>query len=424
MTTFVGATTVTPRPVPAVDPIQAEMAALRTTQAKRGLPDWAQAILALVALYCFVVAINLTGHGMSTIAQVPSSDTWLKQNVFALATHPLAGLCVGILITALIHSSGFTTTTTVALVAAGQLTLEMAVPIIMGANIGTSVTSVLVSLAHLKKRREFRRSFTVALSDDFLNILCVAVLVPLQLAFGFLSRPAAACAHWLAGSGVKTANPDDFQFIKTLVGPAMKGADHLCMKTLGLSLTVGGAVEAALGLVLLFSSLILLVKMLQGLVKDRLAGLFNKTFFRNAALSFAVGFVATVAVQSSSVTISLTVPLVGAGILTLRQVFPYILGANIATTVTALLAGLSIVAMSAGQSEPVRAMAVSGLALAFAHAIFNIVGTAIWWPLQWVPLSLAKAFGKLAYRRRFIAGIYIVVVFVIMPLFVIWLFKP
>jgi sodium-dependent phosphate cotransporter len=106
------------------------------------------------------------------------------------------------------------------------------------------------------------------------------------------------------------------------------------------------------------------------------------------------------------------VPLVGAGILTVRQIFPYTLGANIGTTATALLAAL--VAVSSG--EPAAA---AGLAIALAHLIFNVLGIVLIYPLaliREVPIRMAEFVGTLAFKNRFYAIAYIVGLFYALPL--------
>ena len=392
----------------------------RLTQRGKG---WMNALAAIAALYLFLVAISLIGHGMKTIATVPQSEAYLKQNVFSLASQPLAGLCIGILLTAFVQSSSFTTSFAVTLVAApgSPLTLEMAIPIIMGANIGTTITAVLVSLAHVRRRFQFRRSLSAAILHDMFNLLCVLVLLPLEIAFGILSRPARALANWLEGTSFVTTNPKQFAFFKMAVKPVHHGFDWLLKDVFGLSSwpTVVGAIEAAIAVILLFVALLFLVKMLHGLIKDRMAGLFSRTIFRNAGTSFGVGIVATAIVQSSSVTTSLVVPLVGAGILKLRQVFPYMMGANIGTTITAILAGLAAIALAAGTGSAAQAAAACGLALAAGHLLFNIYGTALFWPLQWIPLSITKGYAKLASRRRLLAAVYILTIFFLLPVLII-----
>jgi sodium-dependent phosphate cotransporter len=87
----------------------------------------------------------------------------------------------------------------------------------------------------------------------------------------------------------------------------------------------------------------------------------------------------------------------------LHQIFPYTLGANIGTTVTSLLA-------AAATGTP------AGLAVAFAHLLFNAAGTAVFLPLRVVPIRLAHWYATLAATRRGLALMYLVVVFFALPI--------
>ncbi len=383
--------------------------------------SWLGALAALAAVYMFVAAINLMGHGLKVVAGVPEAKA-VMDGIFRLADHPLAGLSVGILITSLVQSSSFTTTFAVGLVATGQVSLVTAIPIIMGANIGTSVTNILVSLAHLRQRKEFERSLGGAIVHDLFNLLSVMLLLPLEWAFGIVSRPANAFAEWLGGAAFFTSDPKHYNVVKAMVEPLHDGMDWLLGSLFGMGQVPRGIVTAAVAIVLLFVALFFLVKILRGLLKARLAGLFSKTLFRHPAISFVVGLFTTVAVQSSSVTTSLVVPLVGAGVLKIKQIFPYTLGANIGTTVTAIIGGLAIAATASGEIDAaVQHAAAMGLAVAFGHLLFNIYGTAVFWPLQWIPISLAKGYAKLASRRRILAAAYILVIFFLLPILAIFL---
>jgi sodium-dependent phosphate cotransporter len=118
----------------------------------------------------------------------------------------------------------------------------------------------------------------------------------------------------------------------------------------------------------------------------------------------------TVMVQSSSITTSLMVPLVGAGIITLKQFFPYTIGANIGTTVTAMLASLSIGSAAA-------------ITVAFSHLLFNVMGFLMVYlppPVRAIPLALARTMGRLGSRNRVLAALYIVVFFYGLPLLVLF----
>lgn len=381
-----------------------------------GQRAWLQGLIALLAVYVFIAAINLMGHGLKTVAKEPASEAKMHQVFQALTSNPLAALCVGVLVTSLVQSSSFTTSFVVTLVAAGQISLATAIPVIMGANIGTSVTNILVSLAHLRRRLEFRRSLGGAIVHDLFNVLSVLVFMPLEWKFKIVSAPAERFAEWLGGAAFFTTNPKQYNLIKLLTTPVNGAADWLLGDVFGFSQTVRGLIAAALAIAMLFVALFFLVKVLRGLLKGRLAGLFSRTLFSHPGISFLVGIITTAAVQSSSVTTSLVVPLVGAGVLKIRQIYPYTLGANIGTTVTALLAGLAVAASASGAGPEVQTAAAFGLAVAFGHLLFNIYGTIVFWPLQWIPISLAKGYAKLASRRRVLAAVYIIVIFFVLPI--------
>jgi len=388
------------------------------TQRRRRRKDYLQIIAVILSLYFFIAAINLIGHGLKSVAKEPRNNAKL-QKIFDYANTPMAGLCIGILLTGLVQSSSFTTSFAVTLVAAGQLQLVAAVPIIMGANIGTSITNILVSLGHMRRRLEFQRALAGAIVHDFFNFLTVLLIMPLEIAFGILSGPAQVFADWLGGAAFITTDAHKFAVIKMAIKPLLNAMDWLLINCFGLAVTHAGIIEAIIAIALLFTALICMVKMLQGLIKDRLSGLFNRTFFRNQGISFGVGIVSTALVQSSSVATSLTVPLVGAGVLSIRQIYPYTLGANIGTTVTAMLAALSAAALAAGAGQEVQLAAAGGLALALTHLLFNIYGTSVFWPLQWIPISLAQGYAKLAARRRTLAVAYILIIFFILPVLVL-----
>lgn len=111
-------------------------------------------------------------------------------DVFASVSGPLAGLVAGIQATVLVQSSSVTTATIVGLVGSGVLPVETAVPMVMGANIGTTVTNTLASLGHLRQSAYFQGAFAAATVHDYFNILAVIGLLPLEVAFGVVTRMA------------------------------------------------------------------------------------------------------------------------------------------------------------------------------------------------------------------------------------------
>ena len=125
----------------------------------------------------------------------------------------------------------------------------------------------------------------------------------------------------------------------------------------------------------------------------------NKYLFRNVIISVLFGLVITALVQSSSITTSMVIPLVGAGLLTIEQTFPYTLGVDVGTTITAFLATMTFGIESA-------------IAVAFAHLLFNVIGISIFFPLRWMPIrtenhwTVCGSFKKTIYHLFF--DIYII----------------
>jgi sodium-dependent phosphate cotransporter len=367
-------------------------------------------LLAVAALFLFISSVTMIGTGLKCIAKDEAGEAFLNW-IFSLVDNPVSGLFIGVLVTSLVQSSSLTTSMVVGLVAAGDLELVQAIPVIMGANIGTSVTNLLVSMANVPRRLEFRRSLSGAIVHDFFNVLSVLVLLPLEVTAGVISRPTSWVAAQLGDTRMFASDPAKrIDVLKTLFGAIGDFFKWFLGDALGLSPTATGSVIACLALVMLFVSLWMLVKMLRGLMQKRLSGMFDRTIFRNPPVAFAVGIALTAVVQSSSVTTSLIVPLVGAGVLRVEQIYPYTLGANIGTTVTAMLAALGTASAPA-------------VACALGHLLFNIYGTCIFWPLKFVPISLAMGFAKMAARRRLIAVAFLIGFFFLLPITAIVLIR-
>ncbi len=271
-------------------------------------------VFLLLVLFGFFVGLDLMGLAFTLMGQ------GFAQALIERTTNPFVGLFIGILATTLVQSSSTTTSMTVGLVAAGALTIEGAIPIIMGANIGTSVTNTLVSLGHVTRREEFQRAFAGATVHDFFNWMAVAILLPVELATGYLARVSGYLVGALEGvGGITLLNP-----LKELVRPVAEAIAQL----LGGS---GGLVLAA-GMALLMVCLKLLVDLLRALMSGKAEQILHRTLFRSAWAAILAGGVMTAMVQSSSITTSVMVPLVGAGVVSLAQIFPFTLGANIGTT--------------------------------------------------------------------------------------------
>lgn len=347
-------------------------------------------MLLLVLLYAFFVSISLMGASFKFFGK------GFAEQLLATTASPFVGLFIGIFATSLVQSSSTTTSITVGLVAAGGLDVLRAIPIIMGANVGTSVTNTLVSVGHISRRDEFRRAFAAATVHDFFNLIAVAILFPLQLTTNFLGRVAFFFESQVENmGGFKAMNP-----LKAIVKPAVEGIEHLTGES--------GVLMLIASLILLFVALRYIVVNLRALVIGKVESFFNETLFRNAPRAFLVGLILTVMVQSSSITTSLAVPLAGAGILTLVQIFPMTLGANVGTTVTAILASLVT-------ADP------AAVTVAFAHLMFNVIGIIVIWPMKKIPVWLAETLAEWSLKSKVLPIVYILVVFFMVPLLLITL---
>ena len=162
---------------------------------------------------------------------------------------------------------------------------------------------------------------------------------------------------------------------------------------------------------IIITSLSLIVKIMKVLVESNKADLINKALSQNAYSAILFGIILTIAVQSSSITTSLLIPMAGSGALSLSSIYPVTIGANIGTTATALLAALT------GN--------VSGLAIALVHFLFNLLGALIFFPIKrmrMLPILCAEKLANTLDKTKLIGFGYISFVFFVLPFSLIFLF--
>lgn len=357
----------------------------------------ARLVALLVLLYLFLVAVDVLGAGIGGLG----AD--FTDQLFRGIDNPLVGLAVGVLATVLAQSSSVTTSTVVGLVGAGVLGVEEAVPIVMGANIGTTITNTLASLGSIRRVAEFRRVFTGATMHDVFNVLVVAVLLPLEL----LVRPLSTLAVWLSSflGDVKTGEFESpaAELVDGVTAAIEEGVVGAVGEVAGPVLLIG------LGLGAIFAGLYGITRNMRQVIAGAAERSLNAVLGRSGALGILVGGVLTVAVQSSSIATSLLVPMIAAGVLSLENAYPITLGANLGTTLTALIAALAV-------DE------IGGLQIALVHLLFNLVGVAIFYPLpvlRRVPLRVARRVGEFAARHRIAVLVGVLVGFYVLPLAVI-----
>ncbi|MBU0468220.1 MAG: Na/Pi symporter [Candidatus Omnitrophica bacterium] len=346
-------------------------------------------------LYVFLVSIGLMGEAFKGFGK------GFAENLLNTTSNPFVGLFVGILATSLVQSSSTTTSIVVGMVASGVLTVSGAIPIIFGANIGTTVTNTLVALGHISRREEFKRAIAGATVHDFFNLMCVAIFFPIELATGFLEKFATGLAGLFVDfGGLKFTSP-----IKIITKPTIHFLEHLHTDHLPFSNTVNYTLVFVTSFILIYIALFYIVKVMRSLVIDKTESVFNDIIGKSSLIGIAAGLIFTVFVQSSSITTSILVPMIAAGIITIETAFPITLGANIGTTATAMLASFAL-------GNP------AAVTIAFVHLLFNCLGVLFIFPIHAVrriPIRLAQGLGELAYKNRSIAFFYVFGLFFVLP---------
>ncbi|XP_036096948.1 sodium-dependent phosphate transport protein 2A isoform X1 [Molossus molossus] len=419
--------------------------------------------LILTFLYLFVCSLDVLSSAFQLAGGKVAGDIF-KDN--AILSNPVAGLVVGILVTVLVQSSSTSTSIIVSMVSSGLLEVSSAIPIIMGSNIGTSVTNTIVALMQAGDRTDFRRAFAGATVHDCFNWLSVLVLLPLEAATGYLyhvARLVVASFNIRGGqdapdllkiitepftkliiqldksvitgiamgdeslrnhSLIRTwCHPDPMEvslraeanISRTLRNATMKKCNHIFVDT-GLPDLAVGLILLAGSLVLLCTCLILLVKMLNSLLKGQVAKVIQNVINTDfpAPFTWATGYFAmmvgasmTFIVQSSSVFTSAITPLIGLGVISIERAYPLTLGSNIGTTTTAILAALA---------SP-REKLSSAFQIALCHFFFNISGILLWYPVPCMrlPIRMAKTLGKRTAKYRWFAVLYLLLCFLLLP---------
>jgi sodium-dependent phosphate cotransporter len=403
-------------------------------------------------LYWFIFSLELLGTGAKVLTGCAAAG------LFGGNTNPVASLIVGMLVTVLLQSSSTTTSIIVSLVGAGSIPVEPAIYMVMGANIGTSVTNTIVAMGQMGNGGELERAFAGATVHDMFNFLSVCILFPLEIITHMLARMTSKMTENYnpnsegskKSSGIKTiispildriiisnksvindvatggscdeyypteCNPPGTHTYQACVKDGKVGL-ITCSKSGGYcpaffeegatqsSDTVSGAIALVLGIIFLVICLMGLVMVLKHMLLGASTRIIKKATAINGYVSMLIGAGITIAVQSSSVTTSVLTPLVGVGLVTVDQMFPLTLGANIGTTITSMLA--AVVADTADSMQ-----------VALAHFFFNIFGICIWYPIPFmrrIPIHMAKALGKATRWWRGFPLLYLAVVFFVIPL--------
>ncbi|MBT0809799.1 Na/Pi symporter [Litoribacter ruber] len=350
------------------------------------------AIQLLLALLLFMFSIDLLTFSLARL------NNEVARDIFTATFNPFVGLFIGLLMTALFQSSSMVTAMVVAVVASGNLSLQQAVPLIMGANIGTTLTSTLVSFTFIMKKSGFKKALAAGLLHDFFNIFTAIILFPLEFYFGLLSKSAIFLTSTFFASSANIEG--DYVYNVLFTRPATIWVYDFIGQPL---------ITLIMGIILIFLTIkILSDTVLKTFLSSKFKNL-NEHVFGAPARTFVYGTLFTAAVQSSTVTTSLVVPAVATRKISLEKVFPFIIGANMGTTITAVVAAIY-------KTE-------AAISIAIVHILFNLVGTLIFLPfpaLRNLPIRLAVYFGKQSTKHRFLSLAYILLTFFVIPFLLIY----
>ena len=397
----------------------------------------------LLSLYAFICSLSFLADGFRLVAGRQAGEIFQNSAIF---NNPITGMLVGVLVTVLVQSSSTSTSIVITMVAADLFTVKQAISLVMGANIGTSVTSTIVALAQSADKNEFRRAFAAATVHDMFNFLTVLVFLPLEAATGYLYSLSLGLINASPGLVSAEKPPDILKaitkpFTKSIMSIDKKqitkiaGGDegtHMLKHFLGITHDDGlsdgaaGVIILIVALTILCVTLFLIVYTLKSLLKGRIAVWLHKSVNGNVPdikcggvtipmgwvagyISIACGLGITICVQSSSITTSAITPLVGVGVIKLERMYPIVLGANIGTCLTGVLA-----ALAADGSK----LALT-LQVAYCHLFFNLSGIVLFyviWPLRSLPVKAARFLGNTTAEYKWFAPFYLFMCFFLIPL--------
>lgn len=380
----------------------------------------ARYLMLIVLGYLFFLAIELIASGMKT-SFADGLQVFLEANASEFTE--LRSFAIGVLGTAVVQSSSSVTSMSVVLAQEGVIPLLIAAGIVHGANLGTSVTSSIVAFATDVPKRTgnllrdgynllfqargegFHRAVGAAVVHDFFNIIMVtAILLFLEVPFGWILKISEWLAAWLE---TRIASSDWVLTVTGVVSPSTYTkpvAEFVVVGVESAGLVAGvdlpswvsGTVLVVVGFPLLFWALKAFSTsmkrvVLSGVDTSDVTSLGDKLLGTNPYDTFLRGMALTILVQSSSATTSMVVPLAAMGFFGVRRIFPFILGANVGTTFTALLAA------TAGLGEPGFH---EGMTIALCHLLLNSFAVVLAWVVIGLPTSILGSADFLAEKAE------------------------
>jgi sodium-dependent phosphate cotransporter len=352
------------------------------------------ALYVSVTLLFFILGIEII------VSSLQNAGEESINAILRATSNSFTAFFIGVVVTAMMQSSSTTTAITVALVASGTIQIHSGVCIVMGANLGTTITSMIVSFGFISEKKEFKRAVSASGYHFFFNLFTILILFPLELYNQFLSRLSLTITKYFFSNSAPAALAEGVK-----AGSLFDPINHLLQ-------AVSPVFAVLFGLILIFSSILFFRRIISSLLKAQSPEAFSRFFFKNRVKSFIWGIITTAAIRSSTITTSVVIPIVSKRITSLKHASPFILGANLGTTITAFFAA------SLNQSNS------NVMSIAMAHFLFNLIGVILFFPfpeIEKVVLFSAKSFAKISAAHKFVLLGFILATFFFFPFLMIYI---
>jgi len=339
-------------------------------------------------LYLFVLSIEVIRK--SSLALAPNIKDFILQSLT-----PLKAISVGWFTTSIVQSSGAVASVTAAFVGNNLLSLNLAVYVLMGAFIGTSITALIISfITASKKRRDFRHGFEIGLCYAIYSLFLVIIVFALEYLFKSFSKLSFFLASLIQGRISILNIPDIMNMITSpITKPLFEGNHKLILFFLGF-------------LILIFTLRYISKSVIAVLGGEKNARKFINRFFESKYKAYLIGVLLTAIVFSSSITIGLLVPLAVARLINLKKAIPFIIGANLGTFTDVFLASIII-----GK--------IPALATAMIYISFSLLGSIIFLPNTNLLFRMTKYTSKRLIHISRKKALYFLIAFILIPLFVV-----
>jgi len=342
-------------------------------------------------VYLFIFAIETIKT--TSLSLAPDIQNFLIHDM-----NPLKAIATGWFTTAIVQSSGAIGSITAAFTGNGILSLGTAVYILIGASLGTTITALLISIITIsQKRKDFRHGFEIGLCYALYSALLVVIVFVLEFFFGAFSKTSLFLASIIGDKIPLNKVPN---VIDIITSPIL---NVLLEKTNNFIVFIFGFVILILALKYIGKSIL---EVFGG--EENTRKFINK-HFDSKIKAYFIGAFLTAIIFSSSITISLLVPLAVARVINLKKAIPFILGADLGTTTDVLLASIII-----GNEN--------ALATFVAFFLFGLLGAIIFLPNTQFLYKITKYTSKRLIHISRKKALYFLLAFLTIPLLMILIF--